>query len=70
VVSEPIDPVVDEAFAADPNTRQLPYWLIVVFTVALAAAPSLHWSKRFSLRSPLITTTLVAVGLGLIVWLR
>jgi hypothetical protein len=31
---------------------------------------SRYWPKQFSLRTLLIGTTLVAVGLGLIVWLR
>jgi len=38
---------------------------------AFAAAPriiTIHW--HFSLRTLLIATTLIAVGLGLIVWLR
>jgi len=36
-----------------------------------AACAPLSWiSRRFSLRALLIATTLVAVGLGLIVWLR
>ncbi len=34
---------------------------------AIAVAPWIHWTKRFSLRTLLIATTLVAVGLGLIV---
>ena len=35
---------------------------------ALAAAPWIRWSRRFSLRTLLIATTLVAVVLGLIVY--
>ena len=34
----------------------------------LAAAPWLSWSRQFSLRTLLIATTLVAVGLGMVVW--
>ena len=45
----------------------LPYWFGVLLTVAPAVAPWIRW--RFSLRTLLIATTLVAVGLGLIVWL-
>src|SRR3977135_2369552 len=37
--------------------------------LAVAALPWIRWSKRFSLRTALIATTLVAVGLGLIVLL-
>jgi hypothetical protein len=35
-----------------------------------AALPWTRWSRRFTLRTLLIATTLVAVVLGLIVWLR
>jgi hypothetical protein len=45
------------------------YWLINSAVIVLAAAPWIRWSKRFSLRTLLIATTLVAVVLGLIVWL-
>jgi hypothetical protein len=47
-----------------------PFWLAVVFSAALGTVPwvrQLHW--RFSLRTLLIATTLVAVVLGAIVWL-
>jgi hypothetical protein len=33
----------------------------------LALVPWIRWPKRFSLRTLLITTTLVAVGLGIVV---
>ena len=45
-----------------------PYWFPIAITAALAAVPWLPRSARFSLRSLLIATTLVAVALGLIVW--
>ena len=45
----------------------LPYWSLVTASLALGLAPWLiRW--RFSLRTLLIAATLVAVGLGLIVW--
>jgi hypothetical protein len=48
-----------------------PFWLAVVCSAAFAVAP---WYRlipyRFTLRTLLIATTLVAVVLGLIVWLR
>jgi hypothetical protein len=50
------------------TTRTVSHWLLVVPLAAIAAAPWIRW--RFSLRTLLIATTLVAVGLGLIVWLR
>src|SRR6476469_5066865 len=47
----------------------LPYWFLVSLSVIFAVGPwirQLRW--RFSLRTLLIATTLVAVVLGLIVW--
>ena len=46
---------------------QTPYWFLVALGVILAAASWVRW--RFTLRTLLIVTTLVAVVLGLIVWL-
>jgi hypothetical protein len=43
-------------------------WWPVAIILALALTPWLRWSNRFSLRTLLIATTLVAVVLGLIVW--
>jgi hypothetical protein len=43
-----------------------PDWFVLMVLATLATAPWLHW--RFSLRTLLIATTLVAVVLGLIVW--
>ena len=45
----------------------MPSWLLVPITAACSIAPWIRW--RFSLRTLLIATTLVAVVLGLIVWL-
>jgi hypothetical protein len=45
---------------------QAEYWLLVAMCVAFAAAPWLRW--RFSLRTLLIVTTLLAVVLGLVVY--
>ena len=42
--------------------------LRVGIVAVLAAAPWLRWSKQFSLRTMLIATTLVAVGLGIAVY--
>ena len=44
-----------------------PFWLTIILFAALAAAPWIPWSRRFSLRTLLIAMTLVAVGLGLFV---
>jgi hypothetical protein len=46
----------------------VPYWFPLSAIGVLIAAMWVPW--RFSLRTLLIATTLVAVGLGLIVWLR
>lgn len=53
-----------------PATFAVSYWqLATPFTIGfLIAVPWLRW--RFSLRTLLIATTLIAVGLGLIVWLN
>jgi hypothetical protein len=44
----------------------LPHWLLVLFTASLAVAPWIKW--RFSLRTLLIATTLVAALLGAIIY--
>jgi hypothetical protein len=46
----------------------MPYWFGALSLAAIATLPWLRW--RFTLRTLLIATTLVAVVLGLIVWLR
>jgi hypothetical protein len=52
----------------------VPYWAAFLPVAAIAAAISLPWIRklryRFSLRTLLIVTTLIALLLGLIVWLR
>ena len=56
------------AFYYEPPEMGLavPHWFCVLTTVALAVAPWFRWSKRFSLRTLLIATTLVAVALGMV----
>jgi hypothetical protein len=44
-----------------------PFWFITLAVSTVACVPWIQWSKRFSLRTLLIATTLVAVGLGLVV---
>jgi hypothetical protein len=44
--------------------------LIIPLAIALYTCPRLRWSNRFSLRTLLIATTLVAVGLGVIMAFR
>jgi hypothetical protein len=46
----------------------LPFWFLVIGAAALSAMPWLRWQKRFSLRTLLIATTVVAALLGAIVY--
>jgi hypothetical protein len=49
----------------------LPHWVVAMASVAVATAPWLfHWRFRFSLRTLLIATTLIAVVLGAAVAIR
>jgi hypothetical protein len=43
------------------------HWILAILAAALAAAPWIKWSRRFSLRTFLIAITLVALALGLII---
>jgi hypothetical protein len=47
----------------------LPFWLLVVLSLSFAMGPWVSRFKRFSLRTLLIATTLVGVGLGTVAWL-
>jgi hypothetical protein len=42
----------------------VPYWLSIAAVAAAGCGPWIRWSSRFSLRTLLIATTLVAVSLG------
>jgi hypothetical protein len=53
-------------FQYNEGVLSLPYWFVIAMSAALATVPWLRW--RFTLRTLLIATTLVAVMLGLIVW--
>ncbi len=46
----------------------IPHWFIALLIAALGSVPWLRWSKRFSVRTLLIATMLVALVLGLVVW--
>jgi hypothetical protein len=46
----------------------LPYWLAILSTIGLGVVP--WYASHFSLRTLLIATTLVAVVLGVVVWLN
>jgi hypothetical protein len=43
-----------------------PHWFAILISGTFAALPWIGWSSRFNLRTLLITTTLVAVALGII----
>jgi len=47
-------------------TIRLPYWFVTLLPCVLAAVPWMRW--RFTIRTLLIITTLVAALLGLAVW--
>jgi hypothetical protein len=58
----------DETY--DPNMAYVPHWLLALLLLAPAGVPWMRGiPSRFSLRTLLIATTLVAVLLGLVVWL-
>jgi hypothetical protein len=44
------------------------YWLLALFALMSGGVPWLRWPRRFTLRTLLIATTLVAFALALIVW--
>jgi hypothetical protein len=46
----------------------VPIWVLAVITAAVAAAPWLTW--RFSLRTLMVATMLIASLLGVIVWMQ
>jgi hypothetical protein len=53
--------------ANDLGIYVTPHWFWVLIAGSIAVAPWISWSRRFSLRTLLIATTLVAVGLGIVV---
>jgi hypothetical protein len=52
-----------------PMNFNIPYSIPAIIFAAAPAALWIRWSMRFSLRTLLIATTLIAAVLGLIVWL-
>jgi hypothetical protein len=48
----------------------IPSWELVLIFAGCGTVPWLRWTRRFSLRTLLIATTLVAVVLGVVAWLR
>ncbi len=50
------------------NPPLIPLWFPLVLMAVFAALPWIRWSNRFSLRTLLIATTLVAIILGAIIY--
>jgi hypothetical protein len=48
----------------------LPHWFVVVLIASIAPIPWIPWSRRFSLRTLLTATALVAVVMGIVVLWR
>ena len=46
----------------------IPHWFLVIVSAAFGEVAWLQWPSRFTLRTLLIATTLVAVVLGIVVW--
>jgi hypothetical protein len=51
------------------RAAQLPDWCAVLVFATFAIIPWIRWPSRFSLRTLLIATTLIAVVLGIIAWM-
>ena len=64
-------PSYEYSYWAYPHRSSLliPFWMLVLPTILVAVIPWIRWLPRFSLSTLLIATTLIAVLLGLIVWL-
>jgi len=64
--SDPTPPPSRGIWRPSMNTVWIPHWVLVAICAVFGAAPWLRW--RFSLRTMLVATTLVAVVLGAIVY--
>jgi hypothetical protein len=51
----------------EPRSLLVPYWLLVLVSAFLSATPWIGWSRRFSIRTLFIATTLLSLLLGLMV---
>jgi hypothetical protein len=67
--TRPVDsaPALLPNFAFGPFWLVIPVWFLVIVAVAIAVSPWVSRLRRFSLRTLLIATTLVAVGMGIVV---
>ncbi len=57
------------SYGKDYRVIRVPYWFLVTLTGAVAVVVFSRTDLQFSLRTLLIATTLLAVVLGLGVWL-
>ena len=48
----------------------VPHWFLLTLSALSGIAPWIHWSRRFSIRTLLIATTLVALTLGIVAMSR
>jgi hypothetical protein len=72
-VSAPVDssrPMLGFAFRSGyiSHAKSIPLWFVALLSGAIAGVPWLNWSTRFSLRTLLFATTLIAVALGFAVY--
>ena len=56
-----------DSVVSDSAVVTFPHWFPILVLGVIATLPWTSWSRRFSLRTLLIATTLIAVGLGVIV---
>jgi hypothetical protein len=68
--SPPYSSRVWGGFRCDDGCLMLPYWFVILVGATLAIVPWIRMPRwQFSLRMLLIATTLIAVALGLVVYL-
>jgi hypothetical protein len=62
----PWDKVIRYRFTMNRNmVIVLPHWLLTLAMLMLAAVPWIRWSRRFTIRTMLVITTLIAVALAM-----
>jgi hypothetical protein len=69
LASDPFAPNFEWTFVDERTRISAPHWCLASLVGAFAVVPWIRWSNRFSLRTLLIATTLIAVLLGIIVWM-
>jgi hypothetical protein len=56
------------AVSIAPFLDQVSYWSLCAIATVAGGVVWVPWSRRFGLRTIFIATTVVAVGMGLVVW--